>query len=46
MLDVSIVERKSETLQGAVISLILANIFMHYSFDKWMSIKEDERMWT
>jgi RNA-directed DNA polymerase len=31
-----IVERPSGTPQGGVISPVLANLFMHYTFDKWM----------
>jgi len=29
-------ERKAGTPQGGVISPLLANMFMHYAFDKWM----------
>jgi RNA-directed DNA polymerase len=31
-------ERISGTLQGGVISPVLANLFMHYVFDRWMEI--------
>ena len=30
-------ERASGTPQGGVISPVLANLFMHYAFDKWMT---------
>lgn len=33
-----IIERTSGTPQGGVISPVLANLFLHYAFDKWMSI--------
>ena len=36
MKDGKIVERKSGTPQGGVISPVLANLFLHYAFDKWM----------
>ncbi|MBG9654169.1 group II intron reverse transcriptase/maturase [Cytobacillus firmus] len=31
-------ERTSGTPQGGVISPVLANLFLHYTFDKWMNI--------
>ena len=33
-----LIERTSGTPQGGVISPVLANLFLHYAFDKWMSI--------
>jgi RNA-directed DNA polymerase len=39
MIDISnevIKERKIGTPQGGVISPLLANLFLHYAFDKWM----------
>ena len=34
--DGTIVERDKGTPQGGVISPLLANLFLHYAFDKWM----------
>lgn len=34
--DGKIIERKSGTPQGGVISPVLANMFLHYVFDMWM----------
>jgi retron-type reverse transcriptase len=34
--DGTIVERTRGTPQGGVVSPILANLFMHYTFDLWM----------
>ncbi|GHU22922.1 hypothetical protein FACS189472_15860 [Alphaproteobacteria bacterium] len=34
--DGELVERKSGTPQGGVISPLLANLFMHHAFDEWM----------
>lgn len=34
--DGQIIERKSGTPQGGVISPVLANMFLHYVFDMWM----------
>ncbi len=34
--DGSLVERDRGTPQGGVISPLLANLFLHYAFDKWM----------
>ena len=36
--DHNITERLAGTPQGGVISPLLANLFMHYTFDKWMKI--------
>jgi len=32
-----VIERKSGTPQGGVVSPILANLFMHYAFDRWIT---------
>jgi RNA-directed DNA polymerase len=32
-----VIARKSGTPQGGVVSPILANLFMHYAFDRWMT---------
>lgn len=34
--DGGLVERRSGTPQGGVVSPILSNLFLHYVFDKWM----------
>ena len=36
MIDGTIRERTKGTPQGGVISPVLANLFLHYAFDKWM----------
>lgn len=37
MPDGTLVERDQGTPQGAVISPLLANLFLHYAFDRWMT---------
>jgi retron-type reverse transcriptase len=37
MEDGSVVARMAGTPQGAVISPLLANLFLHYAFDMWMA---------
>jgi group II intron reverse transcriptase/maturase len=34
--DGSLIERKTGTPQGGVISPLLANLYLHYAFDRWM----------
>jgi group II intron reverse transcriptase/maturase len=36
MPDGTLVDREKGTPQGAVVSPILANLFLHYAFDRWM----------
>ena len=36
MPDGTIVERTKGTPQGGIVSPVLANLFLHYTFDKWM----------
>ena len=42
----NIIERKSGTPQGGVISPVLANLFLHYVFDKWMDINFPQNPWA
>ena len=41
-----IIERKAGTPQGGVISPVLANLFLHYTFDKWMEINYPQNPWA
>jgi RNA-directed DNA polymerase len=42
----TIKERTSGTPQGGVISPVLANLFMHYAFDKWVSREYKNNPWV
>lgn len=44
--DGTIEERKAGTPQGGVISPVLANLFMHYAFDKWMERTFPNNPWA
>ena len=46
MKDGTLIERKSGTPQGGVISPVLANLFLHYAFDKWMAISFSQNLWA
>jgi len=39
-------ERKAGTPQGGVISPVLANLFLHYAFDKWIQINFQQIPWA
>lgn len=39
-------ERTSGTPQGGVISPVIANLFMHYAFDRWMQRKYPQLSWA
>jgi RNA-directed DNA polymerase len=41
-----IIERDTGTPQGGVISPVLANLFLHYVFDKWMEKNYPQNPWA
>ncbi len=40
------IERSAGTPQGGVISPVLANLFLHYAFDKWMERTHPNNQWA
>ncbi|WP_371414215.1 group II intron reverse transcriptase/maturase [Acetobacterium sp. KB-1] len=46
MNDGELRERSLGTSQGGVISPVLANLFMHYAFDTWISRKYPQNPWV
>lgn len=45
MPDGTLVERDKGTPQGGVISPVLANLFLHYAFDRWMVSNNPRNPW-
>jgi RNA-directed DNA polymerase len=45
MPDGTVQERNSGTPQGGVISPVLANLFMHYAFDRWIATNFPHNPW-
>ena len=43
--DGTLVERHQGTPQGGVISPVLANLFLHYTFDVWMARQNPDNPW-
>jgi len=46
MPDGTVEERTKGTPQGGVISPVLANLFLHYAFDKWMEKNHPQNPWA
>lgn len=46
MEDGRLIERNKGTPQGGVISPVLANLFLHYAFDKWMERHQPQNPWA
>jgi len=44
--DGNLIERIAGTPQGGVISPVLANLFLHYTFDKWMERNYPNNPWA
>ena len=45
MSDGTIISRNCGTPQGGVVSPVLSNLFLHYVFDKWMTINHKGKPW-
>lgn len=45
MPDGTLQERSKGTPQGGVVSPVLANLFLHYVFDKWLTLHHPEIPW-
>jgi RNA-directed DNA polymerase len=43
MPDGTVVERTKGTPQGGIVSPVLANLFLHYTFDKWMEMNHPHK---
>jgi RNA-directed DNA polymerase len=46
VVDGRIISREAGTPQGGVISPVLANLFLHYCFDKWMEREFPNNPWS
>jgi RNA-directed DNA polymerase len=46
MPDGTVSKRTSGTPQGGVISPVLANLYMHYAFDRWMATQNPTNQWA
>lgn len=46
MPDGSVRERTAGTPQGGVISAVIANLYMHYAFDRWMEVTHAGNPWA
>lgn len=46
MPDGTVRKRTAGTPQGGVISPVLANLYMHYAFDRWMELRNKENPWV
>jgi len=44
--DGTVKKRTSGTPQGGVISPVLANLFLHYAFDRWMVTQNPDNPWA